>query len=149
MDTRKSSKPTRRQALLMAAATSVMGLAMPASGAAAADEQYFVDEAFRMRAQAIAAGDQPYGAVMVLDGAIVGFGPSRVVTDGDLDAHAERVALWDARRRLGRAALTGAIIYSTSRPCLACQEALAQAEVAEMRVGPAGASAGAPRAAGA
>lgn len=137
---------TRRQALRLAAATSAVAMAIPANVAGAADDQAFIDEAFRMRDEAVAAGDQPYGAVMVLDGAIVGFGPSRVVTDGNDDAHAERVALWDAQRRLGRADLTGAVIFSTSRPCLVCQAALAKANVARMRVGAEGIDAGAPRA---
>jgi tRNA(adenine34) deaminase len=136
---------TRRQALQMAAATSAAAMAMPASAAGAADDQAFIDEAFRMRDAAVAAGDQPYGAVMVLNGAIVGFGPSRVVTDGNDDAHAERVALWDAQRRLGRGDLSGAVIYSTSRPCLVCQAALAKANVARMRIGAEGIDAGAPR----
>ena len=34
------------------------------------------------------------GAVLVLDGRIAGWGPSRVVTDRNPDAHAERVAIW-------------------------------------------------------
>ena len=37
----------------------------------------FIAEAFRMRREAEAAGDQPYGAVVVLGESIVGFGPSQ------------------------------------------------------------------------
>jgi len=59
-------------------------------------------------------GDQPYGAVLVLGDAVVGEGPSLVVKDNNPDAHAERVALLDAQRRLGRADLAGAVLYSTS-----------------------------------
>ena len=104
--------------------------------------------AVRMKRQAIASGDQAFGAVVVLDGRIVGYGPSRVVVDGNADAHAERVALWDAQRRLGRSALGGAVIYSTSSPCAACQRALADANVGRMFVGPNGTVIGIPRPSG-
>lgn len=89
-----------------------------------------------MRDEAIAAGDQAYGAVVVLDGCIAGYGPSRVIADSNLDAHAERVALWDAQSRLGRKQLAGAIIYSTSIPCMVCQPALSAAGIERMYVGP-------------
>ncbi len=126
----------------------VAGLAALAApgGAAARDlrEAFYLAEAERMRREAVARGDQSYGAVLVLAGAIVGYGPSRVVVDGDDDAHAERVAIWAAQRTLGRADLTGAVLYSTSRPCRACEVAAADAGVARMIHG-AGTDAGPPR----
>lgn len=94
---------------------------------------------------AVAHGDQPYGAVLVQAGVIVGVGPSRVVQDGDPAAHAERVALRDAQQRLGRRSLAGTVLYSTSRPCGACEAAAAAAGVARMIHGAALADAGAPR----
>lgn len=105
----------------------------------------FLAEAERMRRQAVAAGDQAYGAVLVLDDAIVGFGPSRVVVDRNLEAHAERVAIWAAQKALGRRDLTGAVLYSTSRPCAACETVAAGANVARMIHGTAGIDAGVPR----
>ena len=82
---------------------------------------------------------------MVKDGSIIGYGPSRVIADRNPDAHAERVALWDARKRLGMNDMTGSVIYSTSRPCGACTEALALANVERMYFGADGADAGRPR----
>lgn len=102
------------------------------AGCVSGSSEYFDAEARRMREVAVAAGDQAYGAVVVLDGCVVGFGPSRVVVDNNADAHAERVALWDAQKRLGRSDLAGAQIHSTSRPCAICQAALAEAGVARM-----------------
>ena len=107
--------------------------------------RFFVAEAVRMRQEAVARGDQPYGAVMVVAGVIAGYGPSRVNSDRNPDAHAERVALWDAQRRLGRQTLEGAAVYATSRPCSACQRALAAAGVERMLVGPMAEDAGPPR----
>lgn len=91
-------------------------------------------------------GDQPYGAVLVLGDAVVGEGPSRVVKDNNPDAHAERVALLDAQRRLGRADLSGTVLYSTSRPCALCEAAAQRAGVRRMYFGPQLDEAGSPRA---
>lgn len=89
-------------------------------------------------------GDQPFGAVLVKAGAIIGYGPSRVILDRNPNAHAERVALWDAQKRLGTD-MTGAVIYSTSRPCGLCEHALAVANVERMYFGADGTDAGRPR----
>lgn len=107
-------------------------------------ERRFVSEAARMRKVAKLAGDQAFGAIVVLADDIVGWGPSRVVADGNADAHAERVALWDAQRRLGRRDLPDCVIYSTSHPCGLCEAALASAGIAAMRFGPDAVDAGRP-----
>jgi tRNA(Arg) A34 adenosine deaminase TadA len=98
-----------------------------------------------MKREAVASGDQPFGAVVVMGDRIVGYGPSRVVSDRNPDAHAERVALWDAQRQLGRRDLSGAVIYSTSRPCPACEDALALGNIERMLVGPEAVDAGKPK----
>lgn len=140
---------TRRGVMVGAAAVVLPVPALAGAGPALADTpitaEAAIAEAFRARDQAVSAGDQAYGAVVVFDGRIVGFGPSRVVQDGDPDAHAERVALRDAQARLGRTDLAGAVIYSSSRPCALCQRALAAAGVARMIHGRERTDAGAPR----
>lgn len=133
---------TRRQGL--AATVGLYGL-FDAQHWAQSQSNVFVAEAARQRDAALAAGDQPYGAVVVLDGRIIGTGRSRVVSDNNPDAHAERVALWDAQRQTGRKDLSGAVIFATSPPCAICQRALAEARIASMRVGPEGREHGAPR----
>lgn len=100
--------------------------------------------ALAMRRLAESWGDQPYGAVLVRDGRIVGFGPSRVVRDRNPDAHAEREALRDALERWGADAVRGSVLYSTSRPCAACEQAAAAAQVARMVHGAALQDAGPP-----
>jgi tRNA(Arg) A34 adenosine deaminase TadA len=110
------------------------------------DGRRFYDAALAMKRLAESWGDQPYGAVLVHAGAIAGEGPSRVVQRNDPSAHAEREAIRDAQRRLGRASLAGSVLFSTSRPCAACEAAAAEAQVARMVFGPALTDAGAPRA---
>lgn len=85
-----------------------------------------------MRRLALSWGDQPYGAVVVQDGRVVGEGPSRVIQRGDPNAHAEREAIRDARERFGAEVLRGAVLYSTSRPCALCEAAAADAGIARM-----------------
>jgi tRNA(Arg) A34 adenosine deaminase TadA len=108
-------------------------------------ERRWMDSAGLMLRLAQSWGDQPYGAVLVANGAIVGLGPSRVVQRGDPTAHAEREAIRDAQRKLGRTSLEGSVLYSTSRACRMCEAAAAQARVARMFVGQAMDDAGVPK----
>lgn len=117
---------------MLASVAAAFGAKAARAGCVTGSSEQFAAEAGRMREQAVAAGDQAYGAVIVLGGCIVGLGPSRVVVDANEDAHAERVALWDAQSKLGRRDLYGAAIYSTSRPCMICQAALTEAGVTTM-----------------
>jgi tRNA(Arg) A34 adenosine deaminase TadA len=97
-----------------------------------------------MKGLALSWGDQPYGAVVVLNGTLVGQGPSRVVKNQNPDAHAEREAIRDAQAKLGRQHLQGAVLYSTSRPCNLCEVAAVQAGVSRMFFGAALTDAGVP-----
>ena len=115
---------TRRVALAGLSA----GIASTAGGlrrALAASRQKFIDRAARMRRDAVASGDQGYGAVVVRDGRVVGLGPSRVVVNTDPTGHAEMEALRDAARALKTHDLSGCIMYTTSPPCRLCAGAFA------------------------
>jgi tRNA(adenine34) deaminase len=103
------------------------------------------EAAANMKRLAESRGDQPYGAVLVFGDAIIGEGPSRVVTRNDATAHAEREAIRDARRKLGQQPLLGSVLYSTSRPCSACEAAAAEAGISRMYFGSSLTDAGAPR----
>jgi guanine deaminase len=112
--------------------------AIPAEAAA------FAQRALELRRRAQERGDQPYGAVVVKDGRIVGEGMSGVVTNRDPTAHAEMEAIRDACRRLQTGDLAGCEIYATSRPCRMCEAACYWARLARMHVGSPPADAGAP-----
>jgi tRNA(Arg) A34 adenosine deaminase TadA len=125
-----------RRALCGCAALSalVAGPRAALSQQAAPDARWYrAAEAMKRRAESW--GDQAYGAVLVLDDRLVGEGPSRVVLHADPSAHAEREAIRDAQRRLQRTRLDGSVLYSTSRPCAACEAAAAAAGVSRMIVG--------------
>lgn len=141
----------RRRAIAMGLGVLASRLVEPTAGlakdgaGAEAQRQRFIAAAERMRLDAVRAGDQSYGAVVVLKGEIVGWGPSRVVTSRDPNYHAERVAIWDAQERRGTKDLSGALLYSTSRACSLCEAAAAVARVSRMYWGPKGVDAGTPR----
>jgi tRNA(adenine34) deaminase len=110
-----------------------------------ADQGAFIAAAFEMKEQAVRAGDQAYGAVVVRDGEIVGWGPSRVRQHGEWGGHAEREAMRDAQRRLARTELSDCVMYSTSRPCSVCEREAAKLGLARMYFGSDGTDAGTPR----
>ena len=71
----------------------------------------------------------PFGAVVVLQGEIVGEGANDVLGSNDPTAHAEIVAIRQACARLGTFRLQGAELYATSEPCPMCLAAICWARV--------------------
>lgn len=98
-----------------------------------------------LRDDALRAGDQPFGAVVLRGEVIVGAAPSRVVTSTDPTAHAEMEAIRDAARRLRTRDLSGCVLVSTSRACRMCEAAAGWAGISRMVYGEALTDAGAPR----
>lgn len=105
-----------------------------------ADEAAFPpgDHAYMRRALELAVhardaeGEVPVGAVLVLDGQVVGEGWNRNITLNDPSAHAEIGALRDAGQRLGNHRIPGATLYVTLEPCAMCAMALVHARVARV-----------------
>ncbi len=79
--------------------------------------------------RASAAGEVPVGAVVVLDGTLVGEGWNAPIGLRDPTAHAEIQALRDAARRLGNYRLPGTTLYVTLEPCAMCAGAIIHARV--------------------
>ena len=80
-------------------------------------------------------GEVPVGAVVVLDGAVIGQGFNQPISSSDPTAHAEIVALRDAARRIGNYRLTGATLYVTIEPCQMCVGAMIHARIARLVYG--------------
>ena len=74
-------------------------------------------------------GEVPVGAVVVLDGNVVGRGCNQPITAIDPTAHAEINALRAAAAAIGNYRLTGAILYVTIEPCLMCVGAMIHARL--------------------
>ncbi len=86
-------------------------------------------EALAEAATAYAAGEVPVGAVVVMDGRVVGRGSNRPLATSDPTAHAEIVAVRAAAAAVGNYRLTGSTLYVTVEPCLMCVGALVHARV--------------------
>lgn len=80
-------------------------------------------------------GEVPVGAVVVLEGDIIGSGRNAVIVLNDPTAHAEIVALREAARTIGNYRLNGVTVYSTIEPCAMCAGALVHARVARLVYG--------------
>jgi guanine deaminase len=77
----------------------------------------------------IAAGQTPFGAVVVRDGAVVVEAHNRVWLTTDPTAHAEVVAIRSAARSLGTHVLVGTTLVSSCEPCPLCLSAALWARV--------------------
>lgn len=81
------------------------------------------------------AGEVPIGAVVTLEGRIIGEGENRNRRDCDPTAHAEIVALRAAAERLGDFRLTGCDLWVTLEPCPMCAGAISHARIARLYYG--------------
>ena len=95
----------------------------------------FMREALAEAAAAARAGEVPVGAVVVVDGEIVGRGRNQPIGSHDPTAHAEIVAMRDAATRLGNYRLTGATLYVTVEPCVMCVGAMVHARIGTLVFG--------------
>jgi len=66
----------------------------------------------------------PFGAIIVLDGEIIGRGNNRVIHDNDPTAHAEVVAIRKACKQVEHFHLKNAILYASCEPCPMCLSAI-------------------------
>lgn len=107
------------------------------------DHAGFMREALAEAEKAYALGEVPVGAVVVLDGEIIGRGHNLREILKDSSAHAELLALRAAASRLGDWRLNGAVLYSTLEPCPMCAGALVQFRVKTLVYGAADPKAGA------
>ena len=85
--------------------------------------------ALELAARAEREGEVPVGAVVVLDGQVIGEGWNRPIAARDPTAHAEMQALRDAAKRVGNYRLTGATLYVTLEPCDMCVGAMFHARI--------------------
>lgn len=93
------------------------------------------DETFMRRAIALSQqaantpGAQPFGAVVVKDGAVVGEGFNQAIGKLDPTSHGETEAMRDACNRLGTLDLTGCTVFTSCEPCALCVATMQIAKV--------------------
>ena len=79
--------------------------------------------------------ETPIGAVIVLNGRIVGRGYNMVELGNSAIYHAEVMAIQDARRNIGNWRLIGCEMYVTMQPCFMCAGAIVNSRIKHIYVG--------------
>jgi len=92
-------------------------------------DEHFMRRALELAQRARAEGEVPVGAVVVLDGKIVGEGWNRPIAANDPTAHAEIQAMRAAAGALKNYRLPGATLYVTLEPCEMCLGAMFHARI--------------------
>ena len=106
------------------------------------NDEVFMNEAIALAKEAAQDGEVPVGAVVVLDGSIVGRGRNRREKDKNALAHAEIEAINEACRTLGGWRLWQCDLYVTLEPCPMCTGAIINSRIKRLVYGASDAKAG-------
>ena len=88
-------------------------------------EERFMRRAIEISKRAFSEpGTEPFGAVVVKDGEIIGEGLNHSLAHFDPTSHGETEAIRDAARRLRRVDLSGSELYTSCEPCALCVAAM-------------------------
>lgn len=99
------------------------------------DDAAYMGVALELARAAATLDEVPVGAVVVLDGEIIGRGFNQPIGRHDPTAHAEVMALRDAAQRLGNYRLPGCTLYVTLEPCAMCIGAIFHARIGRVVFG--------------
>jgi len=89
----------------------------------------FMRRAMELAQRAEKAGEVPVGALVVVNGQVIGEGWNQPIGSHDPTAHAEIVALRAAANAQGNYRLPGSTLYVTLEPCPMCAGAIVHARV--------------------
>lgn len=106
------------------------------------NDEVFMNEAIALAKEAAQDGEVPVGAVVVLDGRVVGRGRNRREKDKNALAHAEIEAINEACRTLGGWRLWQCDLYVTLEPCPMCTGAIINSRIKRLVYGASDAKAG-------
>lgn len=89
----------------------------------------FMAQAIKEALKADRLNEVPVGAVVVLDGKVIGRGFNQPISAHDPSAHAEIMALRDAGKHVENYRLVDADLYVTIEPCTMCSGAMVHARI--------------------
>ncbi len=101
----------------------------------AEQDRFFMQAALEEAAAAEALAEVPIGAVVVLDGQIIGRGHNLRETEQDPTAHAEMIAIRQAAEKLGSWRLIDCTLYVTLEPCVMCMGGTILARIPQLVFG--------------
>ena len=87
-------------------------------------DKAWMREALRLSQQAVAHGNEPFGAVLVKDGELVYSNENQIYTRHDPTFHAEAGLLREFCRETGITDLRAYTLYSSCEPCFMCSGAM-------------------------
>lgn len=92
-------------------------------------EKKYMAEALALAKEAAAEGEIPVGAVVVLNGEIIGRGRNSREKHRDPLGHAEIAAIKEAAKNLGDWRLSDTVLYVTLEPCPMCAGAIINSRI--------------------
>lgn len=95
----------------------------------------FLREALALAEQAHARGDEPFGAVLVVNGEVVLTASNTVILENDPTRHAELNLISQGSRSLPREIMRAATLYASTEPCAMCAGAINRARVPKLVYG--------------
>jgi len=98
-------------------------------------DQFWMRKALLLAERANSVDEVPVGAVVVLNGEVIGEGWNQPISGHDPTAHAEIIALRDAASRIGNYRLVGADLYVTIEPCTMCAGAIVHSRIRRLVYG--------------
>ena len=101
----------------------------------AAGDETWMRRALELARRARDEGEVPVGALVVLDGRVIGEGWNRPIAASDATSHAETEAIRAACREMRNYRLAGATLYGTLEPCAMCIGAIFHARIARVVFG--------------
>lgn len=107
------------------------------------NDEHWIRHALKLAERAQQEGEVPVGAVLVLNGEIIGEGWNRPIAAHDPTAHAEIMALRAGAEKLGNYRLNDTTLYVTLEPCVMCAGAMVHARIKRLVFGASDPKAGA------
>jgi tRNA(Arg) A34 adenosine deaminase TadA len=84
------------------------------------DHDRYMTRALELAREAADRGDEPFGSLLVLDGAVAMEARNAVTTRADLREHPELTLAARAGRELGPAERARTVMYTSTEPCAMC-----------------------------
>jgi tRNA(Arg) A34 adenosine deaminase TadA len=99
------------------------------------EHERFIRQAFALAAEAVRRGDDPFGALLVLDGQVLLTAANTIHTENDLTRHAELNLVSQASRGLPAEVLRRGTLYTSTEPCVMCSGAIFWAGIPQVVFG--------------
>ena len=99
------------------------------------DHETLIRKTYQLAQSAQANGNQPFGALIAVEGRIILTAENTVVSDNDVTRHAELNLVSKATQALDSATLGRSILYTSAEPCPMCTGAIFWAGISKIVYG--------------